>query len=156
MTTNSVASFLQDANLRADWPKMSDRAYGFAVRLAAAVAEEMSAEPEDETVQPTTQFFVPFASMRREVPRTTLNDIVILGPRLMDFMNVITEVSGLAVVHVNDGLWFFDMRKRETHNVTREYFSKMFARVTDQTVIEQFMIDEGDTDEDDEDDGAGW
>jgi hypothetical protein len=150
----TVASELNDKNLRADFPKMSDRAFECAVRLAAFVGKEMQAEPEDESAPTLREWFVPFAVLGRTFPRSVLHDIMITGPKFMDFMGVVNEVSGLAVVHASDGLWFFDMRERAKALSMIEYtprgFAESYAKIENDTPIPQFYIDE-DLDVDD-----GW
>lgn len=146
--SNSVGYFLHATNLRADWPKMQDDSFDFAVRLAAVVGNTLTSKPPEGQPQ-KDQYFVPFAAMRREATRKVMQDITLMGPKLMDFMNVITEVSGLAVVHTNDGLWFFDLRGRLPTSGTLNHlqFTEKFKRVQDSAQVEQFSP-EDDADED--------
>lgn len=145
--TNSVGHFLHTTNLRADWPKLQDDAFDFAVRLAAVVGNTLtSKQPEGQPQQ--DQYFIPFHAMRRGATRKVMQDITLMGPKLMDFMNVITEVSGLAVVHVNEGLWFFDLRGRRNRQHLNEWrFIEKFKLAQDSCPVEQFNPEE-DADED--------
>lgn len=142
-TILTVASELQDEVLRKDWPKMSDDAFEHAIRLAAFVGRAMCPELEDENAETLEQYFVSFVAMRRALPRNVMMNLAIVGPKLWDFMNVITQVSGLSVIQVNDGLWFFDMRNRleAGGGYVHRKFNEQYATITPETVIPQFVTE---------------
>lgn len=145
MTTKvTVESMLNAKALRADWPKMSAYSFEAAVRLAAYVGRAMQSEPEDENAKCQKQYFLSFVALRRALPRNIMMNLVVVGPKLSDFMDVITEVSGLAVVQTNRGLWFFDMRGRVARNggYPHSEFAKHYATVLPETAISQFKEDE--------------
>ena len=151
----TVATELSDKVLRKDWPMMRDEAFEHAIRLAAFVGRAMQGDkrdfPEPEEDAPTEvrmqkQYFISFVALRRAIPRSVMLSLSVVGPKLWDFMNVMTEVSGLSVVHVNDGLWFFDMRNRQAGNggYSHRQFKEHYAAITLDTVIPQFNPEEAD------------
>lgn len=153
----TVATELNDKVLRKDWPMMRDEAFEHAIRLAAFVGRAMQGNDPQEgdvdvkAVNPQKQYFISFVALRRAIPRSVMLSLSVVGPKLWDFMNVITEVSGLSVVHVNDGLWFFDMRNRQAGNggYSHRQFKEHYATITLDTVIPQFNPEEAD-------DNSGW
>jgi hypothetical protein len=152
MTNVTVASELNDKVLRRDWLRMRDDSFEHAIRLAAFVGRALKNEPaaEVDAGRNQKQYYLSFVALRKALPRTVLCNLVTVGPKLMDFMNVITEVSGLSVIQVNEGLWFFDMRGRNAHHggyPARE-FAQHYASITQESPIPQFWPNDEEADED--------
>ena|SRR6185503_19112695 len=148
MSTGTVEAVLNDKALRADWPKLPNTMFEDAVRLAAFATRALSADPW------AMQYFMSFVMLRRGLSRVTLRNITLVGPKLSDFMDVISEVSGLAVVQRNNGLWFFDMRGRQSRSLGYEArkFGEHFATILPESPIVSLSDADEDGDESEDED----
>lgn len=137
MKTTTIAAQLNDKVFRSDFPRMTNHAFEAALKTASYVSNALSAGNRK-------QFYISFVALRRVLSMTEVKNLVVVGPKLMDFQSVVQEVSGLGVVMVNEGLWFFNMLGRHPGargEFTVKHLTETFGSLTHESTIVQFIAD---------------
>lgn len=138
MKTVTIASQSNDKVFRANFPRMTDHAFDAALKTASYVSNALNAIDGNRK-----QFYISFVALRRVLPMVEIKNLVVVGPKLMDFQSVVQEVCGLGVVMVNEGLWFFNMLGRAPTRgaFTTKHMTDTFAAMTPESTIVQFLDD---------------